>query len=211
MASLQNETEAELIRLVCAGAREHFYALVQPYQRMVYSTAFGIVGNESDAEDVAQEAFLKALKGLQGFRSEAKFSTWLVQITLNEARMLLRRSRRKQYQSLDSTAGDEEGDFVPRDFADWREIPSEALATRELRATLIAAVNGLRPIYREVIVLRDMRHLSVKQTAEMLGVSQDVVKTRLLRARLQLREALAPGYDGHWTCTAGEYRKVRPW
>lgn len=210
-SNARNLDELSLIRLICSGAREHFYTLIEPYQRMVYSTAYGVVGNEADAEDVAQEALLKALKGLHTFRAEAKFSTWLVQITLNEARMLLRRTRRRQYQSLDSAPEGEEGEFTPRDFADWREIPSEALATRELRTALVAAVAGLKQMYREVIVLRDMRQLTVRQSAELLGVSDDVVKTRLLRARLQLREALAPGYDGHWTSNAGEYRKVRPW
>lgn len=210
-STARNLDELQLIRLICSGAREHFYTLIEPYQRMVYSTAYGVVGNEADAEDVAQEAFLKALKGLHTFRAEAKFSTWLVQITLNEARMLLRRTRRRQYQSLDTAPEGEDGEFTPRDFADWREIPSEALATRELRTALIAAVAGLKQIYREVIVLRDMRLLSVRQSAELLGVSDDVVKTRLLRARLQLREALAPGYDGHWTSDGGGYRKVRPW
>ncbi len=210
-SNARNLEELSLIRLICSGGREHFYTLVEPYQRMVYSTAYGVVGNEADAEDVAQEALLKALKGLHTFRAEAKFSTWLVQITLNEARMLLRRTRRRQYQSLDSAPEGEEGEFTPRDFADWREIPSEALATRELRTALVAAVSGLKQIYREVIVLRDMRQLTVRQSAELLGVSDDVVKTRLLRARLQLREALSPGYDGCWTSNTGEYRKVRPW
>lgn len=203
--------EVELIRAICAGDREQFHALVKPYERAVYSTAYGVLGNAADAEDVAQEVFLKALKNLASFRGEAKFSTWLIQIAFNEARMALRRGRRKQYESLDSGQESEQGDFLPRDFADWREIPSEALARKELRVTIQRAVAALKQIYREVLVLRDMRHLSVRETAELLGVSQDVVKTRLLRARLQVREALAPGYDGSWTVDAKEYRKVRPW
>ena len=205
------QAETELIRLICAGQKEHFYALVKPYERAVYSTARNIVGNETDAEDVAQEVFLKALRGLAGFRAEARFSTWLVQIAFNESRMFLRRARRKQYQSLDSTLETEDGDYTPRDFADWREIPSEALARKELRGTIARCLAGLKVIYREVLILRDMRHLSVRETAELLGVSQEVVKTRLLRARLQLRDALAPGYDGSWTQNMHEYKKVRPW
>lgn len=203
--------EAGLIRLICAGDREHFHALVQPYERAVYSTAFSVLGNAADAEDVAQEVFLKALKNLATFRGEAKFSTWLIQIAFNEARMALRRSRRKQYESIDAVHQAGPGDYVPRDFADWREIPSEALARKELRHSISKAVMALKPIYRDVLVLRDMRHLSVRETADLLGVSNDVVKTRLLRARLQLRDALAPGYDGGWTSASRDYRKVRPW
>ena len=200
-----------MIRLVCSGEREHFYPLVQPYERMVYATALGIVGNEADAEDVAQEVFFKALRGLAGFRAEAKFSTWLVQIALNEARMSLRRSRSRQHTSIEEGREGDEGEYLPRDFADWREIPSEALATKELRTTILRGIAGLRPIYREVLVLRDMRHMNVRETAEHLGVSEDVVKTRLSRARLQLRDFLAPGYDGNWTRDGGAYRKVRTW
>ncbi len=205
------EEESELIQAICAGNRERFHALIQPYERAVYATAFSVVGNSADAEDVAQEAFLKALKNLSSFRGEAKFSTWLIQIALNEARMTLRRGRKSQIESLDSTHSTESGDYLPRDFADWREIPSEALARKELRQTILRSLAGMKAIYREVVVLRDMRHLSVRETSELLGVSQDVVKTRLLRARLQLRDALAPGYDGSWTGKAAGYTRVRPW
>jgi RNA polymerase sigma-70 factor (ECF subfamily) len=203
--------ESELISAICAGERQHFYVLIKPYERAVYTTAFGVLGNSTDAEDVTQEVFLKALKGLASFRGEAKFSTWLIQIAFNEARMALRRRRQKQYESLDSGNETDEGDYFPRDFADWREIPIEALLRKELRQSLTAAVASLKRIYREVLVLRDVRQLSVRQTAELLGVSENVVKTRLLRARLQLRDALAPGYDGSWTGNSKEFEKVRPW
>ena len=207
----RTEAENELIRLICSGEKEHFWGLVKPYERAVFSTAYSIVGNAADAEDVAQEAFLKALKHLAGFRAEARFSTWLIQITLNEARLFLRRSRRNQYESLDTGHESGEGDFLPRDFADWREIPSEALARKELRAVITRCVGRLKPIYQEVLILRDMRHLSVQEAANVLGVSQSVIKTRLLRARLQIREALAPGIDGSWAHGLTEYEKVRPW
>ena len=205
------EFEAELIRRICSGDREPFAILIQPYQRAVYSTAYAITGNATDAEDVAQEVFLKALRALPGFRAEARFSTWLVQIAMNEARMLLRRKRAKQYESLDAGAERDEGDYRPRDFADWREIPSEALARKELREALMHAISALKPIYRDVLILRDLRGLSVREAAAVLEVSEEVVKTRLLRARLQLRDALAPGYDGSWTTGAATYKKVRPW
>lgn len=211
MASQKKQDEGELIQLICGGNREHFYPLIQPYERAVYSTAFSILGNAADAEDVSQEVFLKALKNLASFRGEAKFSTWLIQIAFNEARMTLRRNRPKQYESLDAGQEGEEGDYRPRDFADWREIPSEALARKELRESILRAVIGLKDIYRSVLILRDMRHLSVRETADLLGVSDDVVKTRLLRARLKVRDALAPGYDGGWSSEFREYKKVRLW
>ncbi|MBV9086849.1 MAG: sigma-70 family RNA polymerase sigma factor, partial [Acidobacteriaceae bacterium] len=113
--------------------------------------------------------------------------------------------------SIDEPHEDEHGDYIPRDFADWREIPSEALQRRELREALRKAVAGLGAKYREVFVLRDVQKISIAETARMLGITEASVKTRLLRARLQLRDALAPGIDGSWTTGRQEYEKVRPW
>ncbi len=203
--------ELELIRKICAGETEHFYALIEPYQHAVYAVAYSIVNNSADAEDVAQEAFLKAMKGLPKFRAEAKFSTWLIQIALNEARSRVRRGRAHLHDSLDARPASTDEDFFPKDLADWREIPIEALARTELRGKIKETLASLKPIYREVLVLRDMQHLSVAETAAILGISEDLVKTRLLRARLQMREALAPGYDGAWSCEMAAFRKVRPW
>lgn len=203
--------EEELIRQICAGQTELFCTLIAPYQRTVYAIAYSVVNNAADAEEVAQEAFLNALKSLSNFRAESKFSTWLIQITMNEARSRVRRNRAHLYHSLNDSSKSEDGDFVPRDLADWREIPSEALARKELREKIEQALLNLRPIYREVLVLRDVEHFSVAETAEALGISKDLVKTRLLRARLKMREALAPGYDGSWTSAARMYKRVRPW
>ena len=203
--------EEELIRQTCAGQTELFCTLIAPYQRTVYAIAYSVVNNAADAEEVAQEAFLNALKGLPNFRAESKFSTWLIQITLNEARARVRDNRAHLYHSLNESSKSEDGDFVPRDLADWREIPSEVLARKELREKIEQALLNLRPIYREVLVLRDVEHFSVAETAEVLGISKDMVKTRLLRARLKMREALAPGYDGSWTSAAKMVKRVRPW
>jgi RNA polymerase sigma-70 factor (ECF subfamily) len=203
--------EDELIRRICEGQTELFYELIKPFERTVFAIAYSVLNNAAEAEDVAQESFLKALKGLTNFRAEAKFSTWLVQITLNEARSHVRRSRAHLHQSLDGSAGSDDGDYMPTDFADWREIPSEALARKELRQRMEQTLRSLRPIYREVLVLRDMEHLSIAETSQILGISKDLVKTRLLRARLQMREALAPGYDGSWSMALMEYKRVRPW
>jgi RNA polymerase sigma-70 factor (ECF subfamily) len=207
----QMETEAALIARVLAGDSAAFYELVRPHERSIYTAAYSVLGNEADAEDVSQEAVLKAYTHLARFRAEAKFKTWVIQITLNEARMKLRKDRRKLYDSLDEPTADQDGDYIPRDFADWREIPSEALQQKELRQALSRALASLAPKYREVFVLRDLQKLSIAETAKMLGITESSVKTRLLRARLQMRDALAPGIDGSWTTGREEYKKVRPW
>jgi RNA polymerase sigma-70 factor, ECF subfamily len=203
--------ESELIERVCAGEKECFYTLVRPYERAVFTAAMSILNNAADAEEVAQEAVLKALTHLASFRREAKFSTWLVRITINEARLRLRKDRRHLYESVDEPTEDDEGEYFPKDFADWREIPSETLRRRELRDALNRALDSLPPKYREVLILRDVQHLSIEETAQALGLTAGNVKTRLLRARLQMREALAPGIDGSWASGKTEWERVRPW
>jgi RNA polymerase sigma-70 factor (ECF subfamily) len=204
-------TEAELIQWACHGDKEAFYSLVRPCERATYSAAVGILNNHEDAEEVVQEAVLKAFLHLAGFRGEAKFSTWLIKITINEARLKLRKDRRHLYESVDDQVTSEDGDYTPKDFADWREVPSEALQRQELREALKRAIASLSLKYREVLILRDVQQLSIEETAQILGITVGSVKTRLLRARLQLRDALAPGIDGSWCTGKPEYHKVRPW
>jgi RNA polymerase sigma-70 factor, ECF subfamily len=191
-AQLDN-VERELIRRVCDGDHEAFYQLLHPYERSIYFAAKSVLQNDSDVEEAAQEALLKAFTHIRDFRGESKFSTWLIQITINEARMKLRKDHRHLYESLDESRSDDEGDYWPADFADWREIPSEALETKELRQALLKALDGLSLKYRQVLICRDIQQLSVAETAQVLGISVSNVKTRLLRARLQMRDALAPG------------------
>lgn len=210
-ASLCTADECALIERICRGEKELFYDLVGPYQRAVYLAALSVVKNEADAEEVAQESLLKAFKSLGSFRKESKLSTWLIQIAINESRMRLRKDRRHLYESMDEPQGDEAEDYRPRDFADWREIPSEALQRKELRAALAKALASLSPKYREVFMLRDVQKLSITETSQALGITEASVKTRLLRARLQMRDALAPGLDGAWTIGDGNWKKVRPW
>lgn len=211
MAQPQLEsTEAELIKRVCGGEPQAFEELLRPYERLVYATAISILRNPADAEEVAQEAVLKAFSKLSSFRGESRFSTWLVQITYNEARMKLRKERQHLYESIDREQQDQEGEYWPKDFADWRPIPSELLEKRELREALQNGINSLSPMYREIVVLRDVQNLSLKDTAAVLGIPEGSVKTRLHRARLQLRDFLAPGIDGSWS-SGQNYRKVRPW
>src|SRR6266702_6930215 len=202
--------EAEVIRRICAGESELFVELIKPYQKMVYGMAVSIVKNEYDAEEVAQEALFKAFKNLAQFRGEAKFSTWIVQIAMNESRQRLRRQKRAAEQSLECGLENEDGEYVPIDLADWREIPSEALHRKEVRKVLNNAISSLKPIYRDVLVLRDIQHFSVAETAESLSISEASVKTRLLRARFRVRDALAPGFDGYWNTGSSEYKRVRP-
>ncbi len=204
-------TEAQVIARVCAGDREAFYALVQPCERSIYAAAMSILNNPADAEEAAQEAVLKALAAISRFRGEAKFSTWVIQITINEARLKLRKDRRHLFESTDEEKTDEQGDYFPKDYADWREIPSEALQRKELREALKRALDSLPQKYREVLILRDVQHLSIQETAQALGITEGSVKTRLLRARFQMRDALAPGIDGSWYAGKQEYEKVRPW
>lgn len=203
-------SEAMLIQRIRNGEHELFYDLIRPYERRVYSTAFAIMRNQADAEDVAQEAVLKAFKHIRQFREEARFSTWLIQITLNEARMRRRKEHPEIMQPMVDQR-DEEGNYTPRDFADWREIPSETLERNEVRQKLTEALASLGEKYREVFVLRDVQHLSIEETAKALGVSTASVKTRLLRARLMLRDLLAPGLGGSWSSKLSFAKGTKPW
>lgn len=185
-------TEAEVISRILAGERELFYDLIKPCERAVFLTAFSVLKSEADAEDVVQEAALKAYKALASFRGEAKFSTWLVKITLNEARMRLRRSRAESEVSLEDFVDDGDSDYTPAILTDWREIPSEALARKELRVLLQRGLDELPEKYREVLILRDVRELNIEETAQLLGISIGMVKTRLFRARLMMQKIVAP-------------------
>jgi RNA polymerase sigma-70 factor (ECF subfamily) len=211
MIESEGHEESQLIGRVLAGERDVYYELVAPYERMVYTSAFAVLHNEADAEDCAQEAILKALRDLDKFRGESKFGSWLVRIALNEAKMRLRKSRPALYDSLD-TGSNEEGDYVPQNFGDWREIPCESLERKEVRELLHQAVRSLPEIYREVFVLRDVQNLNVASVAQCLGVSEGVVKTRLLRARLQLRDLIAPALKNSSVLSRQFFKKGKnPW
>jgi RNA polymerase sigma-70 factor, ECF subfamily len=203
-------SEVELVRRVRDGNADLFYELVRPYERRVYSAAFAILRNSADAEDAAQEAILKAFRHIKQFREEARFSTWLIQIAVNEARMRRRKNHADVMEPI-ADRPDEAGNYVPRDFADWREIPSETLERKEIREKLAQALASLGEIYRDVFVLRDMQHLSIEETAEALKISTASVKTRLLRARLMLRDLLAPGLGGPWLSRMSFGKGTKPW
>jgi RNA polymerase sigma-70 factor (ECF subfamily) len=152
----------------------------------VYYAAYAIMRTEADAEEVAQEAILKGFRGLRTFRGDAKFSSWLLSIVANEARMRLRQRREVSLDVLRSPDNDDE--YTPVELADWREIPIEALAQKELAAHLEEALAALPEIYREVLVLRDIDGLNIAETSAALEISVPAVKTRLLRARLMVRD-----------------------
>jgi RNA polymerase sigma-70 factor (ECF subfamily) len=180
--------EPRMIASILAGETQLFHELIRPYERRVYAMALSFLHNEADAEDVAQEAFLKAFRNLASFRGDAKFGTWLVSITLNEARSRIRRRDAIKMESLDEP----EGQTSPALLRDWKEIPSEALERKEVRSLLHQAITALPVIYREVFQLRDIEQLSVNEAAEALGITTSSVKVRLHRARMMLQKNLAP-------------------
>src|SRR5215467_1365591 len=185
-------SEAELIARIVAGESELFHELIRPYERMVYLTVLSIVKNEADAEDGAQEAVINAYRHLSSFRAEAKFSTWLTTIAINEGRKRLRRAKGAAEDSLEQKVEEGEGDYTPAPLTDWREVPLEALERKELRQALRKAVADLPDIYRQVFTLRDLEELDTEETAAALGLSQGVVKVRLHRARILLQKQLVP-------------------
>jgi RNA polymerase sigma-70 factor (ECF subfamily) len=186
----QQERETALITAILAGEREKFHDLIRPYERQVYLTSLSLVKDETEAEDVAQEAILRAYRKLASFRGQAKFSTWLIAITLNEARTRLRVEKRAALDSLEGRM-ESEGDYTPAILTDWRELPLNVLERKEICALIREAIAELPDAFREVVVLRDMEELTVRETAESLGISISLVKVRLHRGRLLLQKHLA--------------------
>ncbi len=186
-------TDDELVKRVQQGDKEAFAELVQRHQRAVYWIIQTILHNQADTEEILQETFVKALQHINDFRGEARFATWLVRIAINEARMRQRKYRPSQYESLDQEREDLP-DFHPRELTDWRPNPEERWESEEVAALLRQAIRSLPPIYREVFLLRDVEHLSTEETASTLEITVPAAKTRLLRARLMMREFLAPHF-----------------
>ena len=188
-----SEPVSEELLLVQAAKRGDVAAyeqLVRRYDRNVFRIANHITKNREDAEDVVQDAFLKAYENLAKFQEQSKFYTWLVRIAVNEALMKLRKRRPERTVSLDEDIKTED-DSVPREVADWSPNPEQMYSQSELREILTKTVQGLPAGFRTVFVLRDMEGLSTEETAEALDLSIPAVKSRLLRARLQLRERLS--------------------
>lgn len=195
-----------MIAAILAGDHEQFHELIRPFERSVYLMAFSMLRNEAEAEEVAQEAFLRAFRSLRNFRADSKFSTWVIGITLNEARSRLRRRNLVKMESLDVPDG-EQRHIAPALLRDWREIPSEALERSEIRVMLRKAIEDLPDIYREVFILRDVEEMSVNEVAEATGLTVSTVKVRLHRARLSLQKRLAPELKS----SQPEKRRWRSW
>jgi len=181
--------ETVLVEAARSGDIGAFESLVRRYDRNVFRIAQHITQNREDAEDVVQDAFLKAYQNLGQFQGQSKFYTWLVRIAVNEALMRLRRRRPERTVSIDEDVKTEE-DSMPREIADWSPNPEQMYTQAELKDILGKTIQGLPPSFRTVFVLRDVEGLSTEETASALDLSVPAVKSRLLRARLQLRERL---------------------
>jgi RNA polymerase sigma-70 factor (ECF subfamily) len=181
--------ESILVAQARAGDAAAFTTLVNRYERKIYRLAKHITQNDEDAEDVLQEAFLKAYEHLDGFQGNSKFYTWIVRIAVNEALMKLRKRKGDRTVPLDEPVDTGE-EMVAREIAVWEDNPEQRYSREEIQEILDQAVQTLKPDFRTVFTLRDIEELSTEETAEALGISIPAVKSRLLRARLALREKL---------------------
>jgi RNA polymerase sigma-70 factor (ECF subfamily) len=187
-SSVVREDEHLLVNAAKGGDVAAFEELVNRYEGKILRLTRNITGNREDAEDAMQDAFLNAYAHLDGFQQDSRFYTWLVRIAANEALMRLRKRRPGQLSLDEPIEGD--GDLMPRELEDWRPNPEREYAKAELQAQLGEVIEKLEPEFRIVLVLRDIEELSTQETAEALGISVPNVKSRLLRARLKLREKL---------------------
>jgi len=179
-----------LVHACKGGDVSAFEQLVKRYDRKLYRIAQHVTQNREDAQDVVQEAFLKAFRNLDQFRGNSQFSTWLVRITINQSLMKVRKMYRKKEVRIDENWQPETGE-LSLEIADWAPNPEERYRASELREILVKTLNTLQPGLSLVFVLRDVEGLSTGQTAEALELTQAAVKTRLMRARLQLRDRLS--------------------
>ncbi len=191
--NLENQEPAFSLQALQAGDRAEFARLVQTYSDRIYRLALKILNDPQDAEDVLQETFIKALRSLPSFEGRSSLSTWLYRIAVNEALMVVRK-RKPDAVSIDIEKDDGEAETEPVEIVDWCCLPEGDLLNAEARRFLDEAILGLTPALRAVFVLRDIEGLSVKETADTLSITEAAVKTRLLRARLKLREALSVYY-----------------
>jgi RNA polymerase sigma-70 factor (ECF subfamily) len=202
--------DAALVQRICMGEKALFHELIAPYRRVLFAAAYAVLRNPEDAEEAVQEAALKAFLHLQDLKEPARFKPWLLRIVVNEARMHRRHGRPDLFEPI--AADDErDGDFYPRQFADWHDLPDEALEREELRQAVRDAVNKLPAASREVYLLADAGNLSNAAIAEMLGVSISVVKTRLHRARLRVQEQLRPAFQSRFSDHIHLMKGMNPW
>lgn len=190
------EFDAACIRRILAGEKHIFHELIRPCERSIYFLLLSLLGNETDAEDVAQETVLKVYLNLHLFRGESQFRTWVLSIARNEGLGRLRKLANRREDSLEAATDEGSGDYTPAILTSWREVPAEALERKELGQLLKRAIAGLPEIYRNVVILRDIEEMDVRETAGVLGISEGAVKVRLHRARALLQRELAPQLKG---------------
>lgn len=189
-----HKTDSALVTEAKAGSFAAFEELVNRYEKKIYRLGLHITGSREDAEDVLQETFLKVFEHLREFREDARFSTWLVRIGVNEGLMLLRRRQNDKSVPVQEFL-DEDGAVMPREFADWRPNPEQVCAQAELEQILLQASKSLPAAFRAVFFLRDVEGLSTEETARALNVSEGAVKARLFRARMRLRDELTRAFQ----------------
>jgi RNA polymerase sigma-70 factor (ECF subfamily) len=186
------EDDLALVTRVLAGDRGAFESLVRRHERRVFRVTMAVAGNREDAEEATQDAFIKVFRHLDQFRKESRFTTWLTSIAVNEALQV--RRKRKDSVSFNETRGLDE-QIVPHRFEPWRADPEKLFGKQEVRRLVESAIQALPPIYRETFVLRDVEEMSAEEAAEVLGIGVPALKSRLLRARLMLRESLAASFQ----------------
>jgi RNA polymerase sigma-70 factor (ECF subfamily) len=187
-SAVVRDDEAQLVSAAKAGDTSAFEELVNRYERKIFRLGMNITQNREDAEDVMQDAFLKSYQNLDRFQGDSRFYTWLVRIAVNEALMKLRKRRPNQV-SIDEPLT-ESDDPVFREIEDWGPSPEQKFAQTELNELLTQVIGELDPIFRVVFLLRDVEGISTEDAAQILGISVPAVKSRLLRARLKLRQKL---------------------
>jgi RNA polymerase sigma-70 factor, ECF subfamily len=196
MTASSPEFEADCIRRILAGEKQLFHELIRPCERSIYFLLQSLLRNEADAEDVAQETVIKVYRNLNMFRGDSQFRTWVLSIARNEGLGRLRKSESRREDSLDEITSDQGGDYTPAFLTSWREVPAQALERKELGAILRKAIEGLPEIYRNVVLLRDIEEMDIRETATALGINEGTVKVRLHRARALLQRDLAPKLKG---------------
>jgi RNA polymerase sigma-70 factor (ECF subfamily) len=197
MTAVSNpQLEAECIRRILAGEKQLFHDLIRPCERAIYFLLLSLLRNEAEAEDAAQETAIKVYQNLQNFRGDSQFRTWVLSIARNEGLGRLRKAATRREESLDAGLDDQSGDFTPAILTSWREVPSQALEQKELGAILRQAIEGLPEIYRNIVLLRDIEEMDIRETATALGITEGTVKVRLHRARALLQRNLAPRLKG---------------
>lgn len=196
MTASNSEFDVNCIRRILAGETHLFHDLIQPCERPVYFLLISLLRNEAEAEDAAQETAIKVYRNLHLFRGDSQFRTWVLSIARNEGLGRIRKSESRREDSLEAFKEGQSGDFTPAVLMNWREIPTKALEQKELGALLRNAIEGLPEIYRNVVLLRDIEEMDVKETASALGISEGAVKVRLHRARALLQRDLAPRLKG---------------